>query len=85
MKITNKTLLNIKIFLNKKNEDNNRIEFLKYQINELEKANISISEEEELKERFKILNNFENIYQNFASFNNLFNDNNILENLYDAN
>lgn len=77
-------IIKYKNLLNKKNEDNNRIEFLKYQINELEKANISISEEEELKERFKILNNFENIYQNFASFNNLFNDNNILENLYNA-
>lgn len=70
--------------LNKKSEDDSRIEFLKYQINELEQANISIQEEEELNERFKVLNNFENIYQNLAGFVNLFQDNNIIESLFEA-
>lgn len=70
--------------ISRQNHDQSRIEFLKYQINELDKAGISLQEEEDLLEKFKVLNNYENIYQNINSFIKLYQDNNILENIYSS-
>ena len=53
--------------LNKNSLDNQRLEFLKFQIKELEEANLSVSEEEELKNRSYYLINFENILRNIKN------------------
>ncbi len=42
-------------------ELNRKIDILKYQINEIESANLSQDEEEKVKQEYKILNNFERI------------------------
>jgi DNA repair protein RecN (Recombination protein N) len=71
--------------LRKKNsEDTQRLEFLKYQAKELEKANLSVSEEENLKQQANYLANFENISQNVQSFLDIFNENKVLDNIYSA-
>lgn len=80
-----KKLLNkYNALISRQNQDQTRIEFLKYQINELDKASISLEEEEELLEQFKVLNNYENIYQNINTFLNLYQDNNVLESIYSS-
>lgn len=68
--------------ITRQNQDQARIDFLNYQIEELNNAGLSLDEEKELEERFKILNNFEIIFQNISSFINLYQDNNILDNIY---
>ena len=71
--------------LQKKNQDDNqRLEFLKFQANELQKANLNISEEEDLKHRLTYLNNFENINQNVNDLKKIFHDNKVLDNIYEA-
>ena len=71
--------------LQRKNQDDNqRLEFLKFQANELQKANLNISEEEDLKHRLTYLNNFENINQNVNDLKKIFHDNKVLDNIYEA-
>jgi DNA repair protein RecN (Recombination protein N) len=70
--------------LKKNQEDTQRLEFLKYQAKELEKANLSVSEEEDLKQQANYLANFENISQNVHSFLDIFNENKVLDNIYSA-
>ncbi|MDD4000467.1 MAG: AAA family ATPase, partial [Bacilli bacterium] len=55
---------NYKELLQKNKTDQERIDFLKFQANELEKINPSLEEEDELKNRSHYLNNFEVISQN---------------------
>src|SRR5690606_37357770 len=47
--------------LNKSDTDSQRIDFLKYQLKEIEEANLSEIEEEELKQKSNYLMNYENI------------------------
>lgn len=68
--------------LNKNSLDNQRLEFLKFQIKELEEANLSVSEEEELKNRSYYLINFENILRNMKEFIEIYDDKNTLDNIY---
>lgn len=63
--------------------DTTNFEFWQYQYNELEKANLNINEEKNLEEELDYLNNFEYIHKNLLSINELFNDNNILDHLYE--
>lgn len=70
--------------LKKNQEDTQRLEFLKYQTKELEKANLSATEEEALKQQANYLANFENISQNVQSFLDIFNENKVLDNIYSA-
>ncbi len=70
--------------LKKNSEDTQRLEFLKYQAKELEKANLSVSEEENLRQQANYLSNFENISQNVRAFLDIFNENKVLDNIYSA-
>lgn len=70
--------------LNKSDTDNQRIDFLKYQIKEIEEANLSDTEEEELKQRSNYLMNYENILKNMKEFIELFDENNTLDNIYSS-
>ncbi len=63
--------------------DNSNLEFWEYQYKELEKANLSVSEVSNLEAELSYLNNFEHIYNNMSGIKQEFNDNNILEHLYE--
>ena len=63
-------------------EDGAKIEFLKYQIKELDQAQLSVLEEEELQEQFKQLSNFELMLENMAEATSSFSDNSVLDNIY---
>lgn len=64
--------------------NNQKIEFLKYQINELKKAKLDSNEEEVLKNELNVINNYEKISSNYQEFVDLFENNNLIVTLYDA-
>ena len=70
--------------LKAKNELIQKLDFLKYQLNEIKKAKLDINEEENLQNELRILNNHEKIASNYYEFISYFDNNNILDNLYDA-
>ena len=75
------------LYIEKKNEEainNQKIDFLKYQIAELDKAKLSISEEETLKNEVKLMDNFEKISENYNEFVETFDENNLTDNLFDS-
>lgn len=65
-------------------ENNQKLDFLKYQFDELKKANLSAKEEEDLKEQLNLLNNYEKISSNVGEFVETFDNNNILDNIYSS-
>lgn len=68
-----------------KNEDDGaKIEFLKYQIQELENAELTLEEEIDLQTQFKQLSNFEQMMQNMAEVTEYFSENAVLENIYQS-
>lgn len=66
------------------NEANQKLDFLKYQLNELDKANLNEDEEISLSKESKVYNNYEKIMRNYTEFNKMYNENNILDNIYDS-
>ena len=70
--------------LKQENLNNQKLEFLKYQINELKKAKLDPNEEEILKKELNIINNYEKISSNYNDFIDSFDQNDILKNLYEA-
>ncbi len=50
-------------------EKQRKLDLLKYQLNEIEQANLRVDEEEKLENEFKIINNSEKIYQNVNEAN----------------
>jgi len=66
------------------NEANQKLDFLKYQLNELDKANLNEDEEISLLKESKVYNNYEKIMRNYTEFNKMYNENNILDNIYDS-
>lgn len=77
-------LIEYKKLLNSKNESDQNLDYIKFQLNEINQANLIIGEEENLLEEFKVLNNFENIYQNLQNIKISLSDNNISDNLYEV-
>lgn len=73
-----------KNLLKSKNESDQNLDYIKFQLNEINQAKLIVGEEEELLEELKVLNNFENIYQNLQNIKLLLNDNNISDNLYEV-
>lgn len=71
-----------KKLINKSDDNIQKLEFFKYQIKELELANLSLDEEEELKLKSKYAENFENIVNNLKEVETLFNDEKTLDNIY---
>jgi len=65
-----------------KNKDIEQTEYLKFQIQELEKANLRVDEEEEIEQEVKFLNNFEIIHNYMTESVEILNENNIVNNLY---
>lgn len=75
---------NYQKLLKRNADDTQRLEFLKYQIGEIEKANLSVAEEEELKQRSNYLLNFENISESIQEIIAIYRDNNLLDNIYES-
>ena len=57
---------------------------MKYQIEELSKAKLSVSEEETLKNEVKMMDNFEKISENYQEFMEDFDNNDLCDKLFDA-
>ena len=57
-------------------------EFLRYQLNEINRLNISVEEEAELKKELDIISNKEDVVNNIANIIETFDDTNILDALY---
>lgn len=77
----------LSIYNQKKEQEglnNQKLDFLNYQKNELEKAKLDPDEEEILKNELNVINNFEKISENYQEFIDLFADNNIIESIYDS-
>lgn len=77
----------LSIYNQKKEQEglnNQKLDFLNYQIKELEKAKLDPDEEEILKNELNVINNFEKISENYQEFIDLFADNNIIESIYDS-
>lgn len=71
----------------KKNQEslnNQKLDFLKYQIEELSKAKLNVEEEELLHKQLKVMNNFEKVSSNYSNFIEIFEDNNLTKNIYEA-
>ena len=64
--------------------NNQKIDFLKYQIAELDKAKLSVTEEETLKNELKSMDNYEKIIENYEEFINDFDDFDLSKNLFNA-
>lgn len=84
LKVYNAINKEYKDLLNKSNTDLQRLDFLKFQINEIENAKLSVFEEEELKTRSNYLMNYENILNNLKLIVDLYNDENTLDNIYNS-
>lgn len=58
-------------------------DYLKYQLEILQQANLKENELEDLEEELNTLNNYEQIFKNLSQINQLFYNNNITDNLYE--
>ncbi len=63
-------------------EDADNLDYLKYQLNELENANLLENELEDIEKELDELNNYEHIYQNLADIKSSFQTNNIIGEIY---
>ena len=84
LKLYNKVNREYKDLCNNEKENNQKLDFLKFQYNELQKANLSISEEEELKSKLNILNNYEKISSNLNSFIDIYDNDEVLDKIYES-
>ena len=76
---------NLKLYYDKKNQieaDAENLDYLKYQLNELNSASLVANELEEIENKIKELNNYEHIYKGLSSVKNAFSDNDIVGSLY---
>lgn len=69
---------------NKITENSLKEDYLKYQLNELDKANLSIEEEIELSNELKILSNSEKMKTLISTIKDSFDNNDLLSNLYES-
>lgn len=84
LKEYNKVNRNYQELLKNEAENNQKLDFYKFQYNELKKANLSVSEEEDLKNRLHILNNYEKITSSINEFLDLYNQNDLLDKIYSS-
>ena len=84
LKNYNKFNKEYKDLLNRNDSDLQRLDFLKFQINEIETAKISISEEEELKQKSNYLMNYENLLNNLKEFIDYYDEESTLDNIYNS-
>ncbi len=65
-------------------ENNQKLEFYKYQFNDLKNVNLNVDEENDLKERSNVLNNYEKISSQINEFINIYDNNDILDKIYES-
>ena len=70
--------------LDKNNTIRDKVDFLEFQLNEFNRSNISINEEEDLKKELQYLSNFENITSSISKINEIFYDDDALGKLYSS-
>ena len=70
--------------ISKNEEDTKRLDFIKYQLNELKQANLVESEEEELKNESKFLSNFEDVTSSIYELKNDYLNDSTLTNIYES-
>lgn len=79
-----KKLNELKLLENKIIEDTQKQDYLIYQINELEKASLSIDEENLLQNELKVLSNSENVKNLLVSFKEIYNESDALDKIYES-
>lgn len=84
LKIYNKINKRYTELIKSEDENNQKLDFYKFQYNELKKANLNSSEEEELKNRLLIMNNHEKITSSINEFLDLYNANDLLDKIYES-
>ena len=76
---------NLNLYYEKKRQmedDAENLDYLKYQLNELNNAALVVNELEEIENKINELNNYEHIYKGLSSVKNAFSDNDIVGSLY---
>ena len=68
----------------KKDEDTQKSDFLKYQLKELNDADLSVDEEMNLKNELNELNHYEKLYENIDSLKKDYHDKDTMDNLYNS-
>lgn len=68
----------------KNDEDTKRLDFIKYQLNELTQAKLSLNEEEDLKNESKFLSNFEDVSSTLFDLKNNYLNDQTLTSLYES-
>lgn len=79
-----KKLNELKLLENKIIEDTQKQDYLIYQLNELEKASLSIDEESLLQNELKVLSNSENVKNLLVSFKEIYNESDALDKIYES-
>lgn len=77
------TLKEYKDLIKNKDQSDQNLDYIKFQLNEIEQAQLKIGEEDELLKELKVLDNYENIFQAFQNIKLILNNDNISENLYE--
>lgn len=72
-----------KDLIKNKDQSDQNLDYIKFQLNEIEQAQLKIGEEDELLKELKVLDNYENIFQAFQNIKLILNNDNISENLYE--
>ena len=87
----NNSLKNYKIankeyndLIDKKENDDSRSDFLKYQLKELNEASLDVQEEIDLKEELKELNHYEQLYENINVLKDNYHNKDTIDNLYES-
>lgn len=63
-------------------EDAENLDYLKYQLNELNNASLGINELEDIENKINELNNYEHVYKGLSTVKSAFSDNDIVGSLY---
>lgn len=84
LKDYNNLLLKLKKLENEINENNLKKDYYEYQLNELEKANLSKEEEKNLQIELSVLTNSEKVNELINDLKQTYNDSDLLKNVYDS-
>jgi len=65
-------------------ENSMKEDYLKYQLNELEKANLDLEEENNLQKEIKVLSNFEKVKSYISNIKEIYNESDLLDKIYES-
>lgn len=84
LKDYNNLILKLKKLESEINENNLKKDYYEYQVNELEKANLSVDEEKKLQTELSVLTNSEKVNELISNLKQTYNDSDLLKNIYDS-